>query len=123
MKTPLLEFERWDAGIRVWTGASLIAFDLPERIGVSIHFGVFPDHWFLGCAYEEYDMCMTYAGLGPLVYVAAIRGCPLDNLIWNFPREIRGACSSKGARFRAVAESAQEWIAGLFSKRFDHPDQ
>ena len=47
--------------------AGMVALHLNN---VSIHFGVHSDHWMFGRETEEYDRCLEYFGLGPLLLIA-----------------------------------------------------
>ena len=105
-----LEFTACGATVRVLNGASALAVDLPDEIGVSVHLFPLPSHWLLGVAYEEYDMSVAYAGLGPLFFVAALNGSVLDDLLW--PRAARGFNDDDlGDRFRTRMDAVEEAVA------------
>ncbi len=45
---------------------------------VSVHLGVQPGHWKWLRSTEEYDRCMDYFGLGPLLLVCWAHGSDLS---------------------------------------------
>ncbi len=48
----------------LWKHAGLLTLWVGDW---SIHFALPPSHWKLGHSIEEYDQCLDYWGLGPLV--------------------------------------------------------